>query len=59
MGDDLDRGGSRSDEPPPLATVRRLHLDDVDNYQRRLYFWQNVPRRAKYNEIWNEVKATQ
>ena len=30
MGNDLDRGGSRSDEPPPLATVRRLHLDDVD-----------------------------
>jgi len=38
---------------------KNLHLDDVDNYQRRLYFWQNVPRRAKYNEIWNEVKATQ
>ena len=38
---------------------KSLHLDDVDNYQRRLYFWQNVPRRAKYNEIWNEVKATQ
>ncbi|MFY9676935.1 MAG: ABC transporter substrate-binding protein [Terriglobales bacterium] len=39
--------------------VKSLHLDDVDNYQKRLYFWQNVPRRAKYNEIWNEVKATQ
>jgi spermidine/putrescine-binding protein len=39
--------------------VKNLHLDDVDNYQRRLYFWQNVPRRAKYNEIWNEVKAAQ
>jgi len=39
--------------------VRSLHLDDVDNYQRRIYFWQNVPRRAKYNEIWNEVKAAQ
>lgn len=38
---------------------KSLHLDDVDNYQKRLYFWQNVPRRAKYNEIWNEVKATQ
>jgi putative spermidine/putrescine transport system substrate-binding protein/spermidine/putrescine transport system substrate-binding protein len=38
---------------------KNLHLDDVDNYQRRLYFWQNVPRRAKYNEIWNEVKAAQ
>jgi spermidine/putrescine-binding protein len=39
--------------------VKGLHLDDVDNYQRRLYFWQNVARRAKYNEIWNEVKAAQ
>ena len=39
--------------------VNNLHLDDVDNYQKRIYFWQNVPRRAKYNEIWNEVKAAQ
>jgi spermidine/putrescine-binding protein len=39
--------------------VKSLHLDDVDNYQKRLYFWQNVPRRPKYNEIWNEVKAAQ
>jgi len=39
--------------------VKNLHLDDVDNYQQHLYFWQNVPRRAKYNEIWNEVKAAQ
>jgi spermidine/putrescine-binding protein len=36
-----------------------LHLDDVDNYQKRIYFWQDVPRRAKYNEVWNEVKAAQ
>ena len=39
--------------------VKGLHLDDVDNYQRRIYFWQNVPRRVKYNEIWNEIKAAQ
>ncbi len=39
--------------------VKNLHLDDVDKYQKRLYFWQNVPRRAKYNETWNEVKAAQ
>ncbi len=39
--------------------VKALHLDEVDNYQKRIYFWQNVPRRAKYNEIWNEVKAAQ
>jgi spermidine/putrescine transport system substrate-binding protein len=38
---------------------KNLHLDDMDSYQKHLYFWQNVPRRAKYNEIWNEVKATQ
>ena len=39
--------------------VKTLHLDDVDNYQKRIYFWQNVPRRAKYTEIWNDVKAAQ
>ncbi len=38
---------------------KHLHLDDVDNYQKRIYFWQDVPRRAKYNQIWNEVKAAQ
>ena len=39
--------------------VKSLHLDDVDDYQRHIYFWQDVPRRAKYVEIWNEVKAAQ
>ena len=39
--------------------VKNLHLDDVDAYQKHIYFWQNVPRRAKYNEMWNEVKAAQ
>jgi spermidine/putrescine-binding protein len=39
--------------------VKSLHLDDVDGYQKRIYFWQDVPRRAKYNQIWNEVKAAQ
>ena len=38
---------------------KSLHLDNVDEYQKRIYFWQNVPRRAQYNEIWNEVKAAQ
>jgi putative spermidine/putrescine transport system substrate-binding protein/spermidine/putrescine transport system substrate-binding protein len=38
---------------------KNLHLDNVDEYQKRIYFWQNVPRRARYNEIWNEVKAAQ
>jgi hypothetical protein len=27
--------------------------------RRRIYFWQDAPRRAKYFEIWNEVKAAQ
>jgi spermidine/putrescine-binding protein len=38
---------------------RGLHLDDIDNYQRQIVFWQDVPRRARYTEIWNEVKASQ
>jgi spermidine/putrescine transport system substrate-binding protein len=38
---------------------KNLHLDNVDEYQKRIYFWQNVLRRAKYNEIWNEIKAAQ
>jgi len=39
--------------------IKNLHLDNIDDYQKHIYFWQNVPRRAKYNEIWNEVKAAQ
>jgi len=38
---------------------KNLHLDDVENYMARIYFWQQVPRRDKYTEIWNEVKAAQ
>ncbi len=38
---------------------KNLHLDDLDSYQRRIYFWEDVPRRGRYNEIWNEVKAAQ
>ena len=38
---------------------KSLHLDDPDAYMLKIYFWQDVPRRAKYNEIWNEVKAAQ
>ena len=46
----------------PLLTDpqrRSLHLDNVDEYMTHIYFWQNYPRRDKYNEIWNEVKAAQ
>jgi spermidine/putrescine-binding protein len=38
---------------------KSLHLDDPEAYMQRIYFWQDVPRRAKYIEIWNEVKAAQ
>jgi putative spermidine/putrescine transport system substrate-binding protein/spermidine/putrescine transport system substrate-binding protein len=38
---------------------KSLHLDDPDAYMLHIYFWQDVPRRSKYNEIWNEVKAAQ
>jgi len=41
------------------AEKKNLHMDDPDAYMRRIYFWQDVPRRQKYNEIWNEVKAAQ
>jgi spermidine/putrescine-binding protein len=50
----------------PASTVlmtdtekKNLHMDDPDAYMQRIYFWQDVPRRGKYNEIWNEVKAAQ
>jgi putative spermidine/putrescine transport system substrate-binding protein/spermidine/putrescine transport system substrate-binding protein len=36
---------------------KSLHLDDPDAYMQRIYFWQDVPRRARYIEVWNEVKA--
>jgi spermidine/putrescine-binding protein len=41
------------------AQRQSLHLDNVDEYMTHIYFWQNYPRRDKYNEIWNEVKAAQ
>jgi putative spermidine/putrescine transport system substrate-binding protein/spermidine/putrescine transport system substrate-binding protein len=41
------------------AEKKNLHMDSPDAYMQRIYFWQDVPRRAKYNEIWNEVKAAQ
>ena len=39
--------------------IKGLHLDNFDAYMQRIYFWQDVLCRAKYNEIWNEVKAAQ
>src|SRR6202521_1737791 len=42
---------------PLLTDAQRksLHLDNLDEYMTHIYFWQNYPRRDKYNEIWNEV----
>lgn len=42
-----------------LEEKKNLHLDDPDAYMARIFFWRHVPRRDKYNEIWNEVKAAQ
>ena len=36
-----------------------LHLDNIDAYQQQIIFWQDVARRGRYTEIWNEVKASQ
>jgi spermidine/putrescine-binding protein len=36
-----------------------LHLDNIEAYQRQIVFWPDVPARARYTEIWNEVKASQ
>jgi len=38
---------------------KSLHLDNVDDYMTHIYFWQQYPRRDKYNEVWNEIKAAQ
>jgi len=46
----------------PLLTEdekKSLHLDNADAYMARIYFWTDVPRRAKYTEVWNTVKAAQ
>jgi putative spermidine/putrescine transport system substrate-binding protein/spermidine/putrescine transport system substrate-binding protein len=37
--------------------MKALHLDAPDAYMQRIYFWQDVPRRGRYNEVWNEVKS--
>ncbi|BCU81446.1 ABC transporter [Polycladomyces abyssicola] len=37
--------------------AKSIHIDDMDNYMKKINFWQEVKDRDKYNEIWNEVKA--
>ena len=38
--------------PPQVATQR-----DIADYGTRVNFWQWSPRRDKYQEVWNQVKA--
>jgi glycerate kinase len=38
--------------PQQVATQR-----DIAEYGTKVNFWQWSPRREKYQEIWNEVKA--
>jgi spermidine/putrescine transport system substrate-binding protein len=38
---------------------KNLHLDNVDAYMERIYFWKDVPRRSKYTEVWNTVRGMQ
>ncbi|MFZ0583738.1 MAG: ABC transporter substrate-binding protein [Candidatus Acidiferrales bacterium] len=54
-----DPANPRAAESMTDEQKKSLHLDDVNDYMKRIYFWQQVPRREKYNEIWNEVKAAQ
>lgn len=37
--------------------AKALYMDNPDVYFNQINFWQNVPRRDKYNELWNEVKS--
>lgn len=37
--------------------AKAIHIDDMDNYMKKINFWQEVKDRNRYNEIWNEVKA--
>lgn len=49
---------------PETATLlspeeaRSLHLDNPEAYMQKINFWQFVARRDKYNEVWNEIKAS-
>ncbi|MGE5703453.1 MAG: hypothetical protein ACM32O_13055, partial [Clostridia bacterium] len=42
--------------------MKRNMLDDSQAYEdfmKKINFWQYVPDRNRYNEVWNEVKAGQ
>lgn len=42
--------------------LKRNKLDDLKGYEElmgKINFWQFIPDRNRYNEVWNEVKAGQ
>ena len=38
---------------------KRLHMDEAAAFLANLNFWQDIPRRGKYLEILNEIKAAE
>jgi putative spermidine/putrescine transport system substrate-binding protein/spermidine/putrescine transport system substrate-binding protein len=52
-----DPANPQSAQLMPDEQKKNLHLDDPDGYMAHIYFWEQVQRRAKYTEVWNEVKA--
>lgn len=39
------------------AVWQRLYMDEGPEVLKTIQFWQDIPRRAKYLEVWNEIKA--
>ena len=40
------------------AVWERLYMDEGPDILERIEFWQDIPRRGRYLEVWNEVKAS-
>lgn len=39
------------------AVWEQLYMDEGPDLLERIEFWQDIPRRGRYLEVWNEVKA--
>jgi putative spermidine/putrescine transport system substrate-binding protein/spermidine/putrescine transport system substrate-binding protein len=39
------------------AVWETLHMDEAPEILKDIQFWKELPRRGKYLEIWNEIKA--
>ena len=35
----------------------KLYMDEGPELIKQAKLWEEIPRRDKYNEIWNEVKG--